>query len=58
MPMISMPCATIRGSAWRLTLGKLPGSGAGLASQPTMSRWENVRTTREPARMMAAMIGV
>ena len=26
---------------FRLALGKLPGSGAGLASQPTMSRWEN-----------------
>lgn len=25
---------------FRLALGKLPGSGAGLASQPTMSRWE------------------
>ncbi|MDF0489004.1 IS1380 family transposase ISSp1 [Sphingomonas sp. S2M10] len=43
---------------FRLALGKLPGSGAGLASQPTMSRWENAPTTRELARMMAAMIGV
>ena len=33
---------------FRLALGKLPGSGAGLASQPTMSRWENAPTTREP----------
>jgi hypothetical protein len=38
---------------FRLALGKLPGSGAGLASQPTMSRWENAPTTRELARMMA-----
>ena len=43
---------------FRLALGKLPGSGAGLASQPTMSRWENAPTTRELARMMGAMISV
>ena len=42
---------------FRLALGKLPGSGAGLASQPTMSRWENAPTTRELARMMGEMIG-
>lgn len=43
---------------FRLALGKLPGVGAGLASQPTMSRWENAATTRELVRMMQAMIGV
>ncbi len=43
---------------FRLALGKLPGSGAGLASQPTVSRWENAPTTRELTRMMAAMIDV
>ena len=43
---------------FRLALGKLPGSGAGLASQPTMSRWENAPSTRELARMMQAMIGI
>ncbi|ALC13122.1 IS1380 family transposase [Sphingopyxis sp. 113P3] len=43
---------------FRLALGKLPGSGAGLASQPTMSRWENAPTTRELARMMAAMVDI
>ena len=42
----------------RLALGKLPGSSAGLASQPTMSRWENAPTTRELARMMGEMIGI
>ena len=42
---------------FRLALGKLPGSGAGLASQPTMSRWENAPTTRELARMMAGLEG-
>jgi hypothetical protein len=41
---------------FRLALGKLPGSGVGLASQPTMSRWENAPTTRELARRMAQMI--
>jgi hypothetical protein len=43
---------------FRLALGKLPGSGPGLASQPTMSRWENAPTTRELARMMKAMIAI
>ncbi len=37
-------------------LGKLPGSGSGLASQPTMSRWEIAPSTRELAKMLAAMI--
>jgi len=43
---------------FRLALSKLPDSGAGLASQPTMSRWENAPTTRELAKLMAAMIGI
>ena len=43
---------------FRLALGKLPGAGAGLASQPTMSRWENAPTTRELARMMGVMIDI
>ena len=43
---------------FRLALGKLPGSGPGLASQPTMSRWENAPTTRELARMMGEMVGI
>ena len=43
---------------FRLALGKLPGSGPGLASQPTMSRWENAPTTRELTRMMRAMIAI
>ena len=43
---------------FRLALGKLPGSGAGLASQPTMSRWENAPTTRELAKLMGAMIAI
>ncbi|MDE2170130.1 MAG: IS1380 family transposase [Sphingomonadales bacterium] len=43
---------------FRLALGKLPGSGAGLASQPTMSRWENMPTTRELVRMMAVLVDI
>ena len=43
---------------FRLALGKLPDSGAGLASQPTMSRWENAPSTRELAKMLAAMIEI
>lgn len=43
---------------FRLALGKLPGTGPGLASQPTMSRWENAPTTRELARMMVGMVGI
>jgi len=43
---------------FRLALGKLPGSGPGLASQPTMSRWENAPTTRELAKLMRAMITI
>lgn len=43
---------------FRLALGKLPGSGAGLASQPTMSRWENAPSTRELAKMLAALIEI
>lgn len=43
---------------FRLALGKLPGSGVGLASQPTMSRWENAPTTRELVRMMRTLIDI
>ncbi|SDS59161.1 IS1380 family transposase [Erythrobacter sp. HL-111] len=43
---------------FRLALGKLPGSGAGLASQPTMSRWENAPSTRELAKMLGIMIDI
>ena len=45
-------------AGFRLALGQLPGSGAGLASQPTMSRWENAPTTRELAKLLAAMIDI
>lgn len=35
----------------KLALGKLPGGVIGLASRPTMSRWENAPTTRELVRL-------
>ncbi len=41
---------------FKLAVGKLPGGAIGLASQPTMSRWENAPTTRELVRMMGAMV--
>lgn len=44
--------------AFRLALGKLVAAGPGLASQPTMSRWENAPTTRELVRMMKRMVGI
>ena len=43
---------------FRLALGELPGSGAGLASQPTVSHWENAPTPRELALMTGALIGI
>ena len=43
---------------FRLALDKLTQTGAGLASKPTMSRWENAPTTRELAKMLAAMIDI
>jgi len=41
---------------FKLAAGKLPGAAVGLASQPTMSRWENAPTTRELVRMMGVMV--
>ena len=32
---------------FKLAAGKLPGAAVGLASQPTMSRWENAPTRRD-----------
>ena len=43
---------------FRLALGKLPSSGPGPASQPTMSRWENAPSTRELASLMRALIAI
>jgi hypothetical protein len=43
---------------FKLAAGKLPGAAVGLASQPTMSRWENAPTTRELVRMMGVMVDI
>lgn len=41
---------------FKLAVGKLPDDPVGLASQPTMSRWENAPTTRELVRLTGALI--
>jgi Transposase DDE domain group 1 len=43
-------------AGFKLALGKLPGGAVGLASQPTMSRWENAPTTRELVRLTGALV--
>ena len=41
-----------------LALGKLPSGPLGLASQPTMSRWENAPTTRELVRLTGTLMDI
>jgi len=41
---------------FKLAVGRLPGSGAPLCSQPTMSRFENMPTKVGAARMTAMMV--
>jgi len=43
---------------FKLAAGRLPGSGAPLCSQPTMSRFENMPTRMGAARMTAMMVDV
>ena len=43
---------------FKLALGKLPGGPIGLASQPTMSRWENAPTTREICRLTGTLVDI
>ena len=43
-------------AAFKLACGRLPDSGAALASQPTLSRWENVPDPRSLPRLGYAMI--
>jgi len=43
---------------FKLALGKLPDGPIGLASQPTMSRWENAPTTRELFRLTGALVDI
>ena len=42
--------------AFKMAVGRLPESGAGLCSQPTMSRLENLPGPVALKRMMAAMV--
>src|SRR6202522_3774297 len=42
--------------AFKLACGRLPESGDDLASQPTMSRWENAPDLRTLIRMTGAMV--
>ncbi|CAN5597578.1 hypothetical protein BH10PSE14_BH10PSE14_35100 [soil metagenome] len=43
---------------FKLALGKRPDGLVGLASQPTMSRWENAPTTRELVRLTGTLIDI
>jgi len=43
---------------FKLALGKLPEGPVGLASQPTMSRWENAPTTREIFQLTGALVDI
>jgi hypothetical protein len=43
---------------FKLALGKLPGGPVGLASQPTMSCWENAPTTRELVRLTGTSVDI
>jgi hypothetical protein len=44
--------------AFKLACGRLPTSGDDLASQPTMSRWENAPDLRTLVRMTHAMVAL
>lgn len=42
----------------KLACGRLPDTGRGLPSQPTVSRWENAPGLREVIGLMRAMVGL
>src|ERR1700691_3208131 len=44
--------------AFKLACGRLPESGDDLASQPTMSRWENAPDVRTLIRLTYAMVAL
>jgi len=44
--------------AFKLACGRLPETGKDLASQPTVSRWENAPTSREIIRLTYALIDI
>jgi hypothetical protein len=43
---------------FKLALGKLPDGAVGLASQPTMPRWENAPAICELLRLTAALVDI
>jgi hypothetical protein len=43
---------------FKMALNKLPDGAIGLASQPTMSRWENAPTTRELVSLMGTLVDI
>src|SRR3954451_12033504 len=50
-------CDTLRSDpAFKMAVGRLPGSGRALCSQPTMCRLENLPMVTALKRMMAAMV--
>lgn len=52
-------CDSLRADpVFKMAVGRLPETGPGLCSQPTMSRLENAPSKIEIARMMVAMIDV
>jgi Transposase DDE domain group 1 len=53
VPGQNLPC---KDPAFRLACGRLPESCDYLASQPTMSRWENAPDTRTLVRLSHAMV--
>ena len=44
--------------AFKLACGRLPDTGKDLASQPTVSRWENAPTLREIIRLTYALVDI
>jgi hypothetical protein len=49
-------CGALRSDpAFKLTIGRLPDSGADLCLQPTINKLENLARPLAPKRMMAAM---
>jgi hypothetical protein len=47
-----------RDPAFKLACGRLPDTGRGLCSQPTISRWENMPTLREIIRLTYALVDI
>jgi hypothetical protein len=43
-------------AAFKLACGRLPDSGTDLCLQPTVSRWENAPSLRDPIRLMRVTV--